>query len=115
VTHHASRLATLLQDSTAEWYQGRELTASFEVRRRLAAGDVQGAHSHLAEVVGLAARFDKYAELWLVADCAPLLARTGVAEVAEMAARALVEARALQYTLLATRLTYITDHRASAA
>jgi hypothetical protein len=67
----------LVGDRGDWWFQGRELLACLAVRCALEGRDVAAAHRLLEEAVALAERHDAFGAVWLVVECAPLLAARG--------------------------------------
>jgi diguanylate cyclase (GGDEF)-like protein/putative nucleotidyltransferase with HDIG domain len=92
------------------WFQGRELYDALGTRLAFAAGESNRGTAMLRQAIASAHARDEYGELWLAAECVPLL--MGVApDAPALAARHAARAAALGYDPLARRLQSTADSR----
>jgi diguanylate cyclase (GGDEF)-like protein/putative nucleotidyltransferase with HDIG domain len=100
------RAAQAILDGRQQWFQGRELFVALGVRLQLADGAIDDAFRTLADTLAVADRFDSYAAVWLAAECAAAVQRSGTPpdQWQEISARYTVHARALGYAPLLDRL-----------
>ncbi|MBK6489939.1 MAG: hypothetical protein IPF98_24470 [Gemmatimonadetes bacterium] len=84
------------------WYQGRELVEALEVRYLLATDRVSKAADAFDRALALT--IDAGAALWMVAECAPLLVRSGATQYAATIRTAHERASAFGLRPLAARL-----------